>query len=595
MDLAAYEPIGDYGIIGNLHTVALVSKTGSLDYLPFMRIDSPTVFARLLDAAKGGSFSVRPAMEFSTKQFYLPYTNMLVTRFQTSAGVAEVTDFMPVSENEYHCAVIRMVKAVVGETALQMECSPAFLYATSAHKVEREENGCLFVPDTKEQTPLRLTADVPVQIDENSTKAQVLLKAGQTCFFLLEAKHSTTERTDNTTGYIQQVFAATYRFWKEWSNKISYEGLWKEQVLRSALALKLLVSHRYGAPVAAATFGLPEAVGGERNWDYRYTWVRDAAFTMYVFMQLKMYDEADKFIEWIKRQCSNDGLQLLYAVDGTKKLEEARLPHLEGYKKSKPVRVGNDAYRQRQIDIYGELLDTVYIFVTCARSITIEFWQSITEQVQFVVDNWQKPDHSIWEFRKEKKEFLYSRFMCWVALDRAIKIAEHCSFPYPADAWRKARDTIYQDVFEHFWNKKLNRFVQHKGSAHVDASLLLMPVFHFISPYSEYWQGTLKAIESELVSDCFVYRYKVNDKLSGEEGAFTICSFWYVLCLAKGGERHKAVGLFERLIAYANHLGLFSEQIGMDGHLLGNFPQAFTHLSLINAAIELSQKQNVQK
>ena len=595
-----YEPIENYAVIGNLHTVALVSLNGSIDYLPFMRIDSPTVFLKLLDKSKGGYFSIRPVQgHIKSTQFYLTDTNILVTRLHTDTGVAEITDFMPVNEHEFRCAIFRQVKVVIGAVELLMECCPAFNYARAIHKVVQETTGCLFTPDGEGQSPIRLAASIPLNIKDTEATAQLHLKEGEECCFLLEAEHSSSNHTTDINLYFNTAFESTYEFWKQWVSKCTYTGPWKEAVNRSMLALKLLISHKYGSPVAAATFGLPEAIGGERNWDYRFTWIRDAAFTMYALTNMGFHDEADKFIEWIKKQEHQGSLQLLYAVDGTKDLVETELLHLEGYKGSTPVRIGNGAHKQLQIDIYGELLDTVYMFVKYARPITIEFWRELTEQVKFVIQNWQLPDHSIWEIREGKKQFLYSRLMCWIAMDRAIKIAEHCSFPYPESDWKQVRGAIYNNIFEDFWSEEKECFVQYKGGDKVDASMLMMPIVGFISPYSVYWQKTLKVIEQELVSDVLVYRYKDDaskiDKFKGKEGTFTICSFWYVECVAKSGQIEKATILFEKLLGYTNHVGLYAEQIGVDGQHLGNFPQAFTHLSLINAAIELGGNEHLKK
>lgn len=599
-DKKGYEPIENYGIIGNLHTVAMVSLNGSIDYLPFMRIDSPTVFLKILDKNIGGYFSIRPKNgHIKSTQFYLSDTNILVTRFYTATGIAEIMDYMPVNEEHFKCAIIRQVKIVMGSVQLQMECMPSFDYARAKHTVFKTQKGCSFAPKDTKQTPLRLTSNKDITIVENKAVAQFELKENEASYFLLEAQHSSEERVADVETYLQATFKATYDFWKHWISKCTYNGPWKDAVVRSMLALKLLISHEYGSPVAAATFGLPEAIGGDRNWDYRFTWIRDAAFTMYALINMGYHDEADKFIEWIKQREHEGKLQLLYAVDGAKELNETELTLLEGYKGSTPVRIGNGAHDQLQIDIYGELLDTVYVFVKYARPITIEFWKELTEHVNFVIKNWRLPDHSIWEIREGKREFLYSRLMCWVALDRAIKIGEHCSFPYPGTEWKKVRDEIYNDIFDNFWNKEKESFVQYKGADKVDAGMFMMPIVGFVSPYSVYWQKTLAAIEKELVFDVLVYRYKdddsIIDRFKGKEGTFTICSFWYVECVAKSGDTEKATLLFEKLLGYGNHLGLYAEQIGLDGQQLGNFPQAFTHFSLINTAIELSRKEHLRK
>ena len=404
MEATQYQPIENYGVIGNLHTICLVAMDGSIDYLPFRRIDSPTIFLKLLDAAKGGSFCIQPhQIEFTCRQYYLTNTNILITRFNTGKGVVEITDFMPVSHKEFHCAVIRQVKTVIGKVPMHMRCQPAFNYARTAHSLQMEPKGCLFKPGDDSQEAVRITSDQQVKNEDDTAVSEFILDEGECAYFLLEADRGTQQRTLSPEDYIKSVYDATYLFWKDWSDKCNYEGLWKENVIRSALVLKLLVSQTFGSPVAAGTFGLPEAIGGDRNWDYRYTWIRDAAFTMYVFMKLGLYSEADHFIDWMQLQCKKDGLQLLYGVDGTKNLSEEELPHLEGYEGSAPVRVGNGAHDQLQMDIYGELMDTVYIFVLFARPITIEFWRQLSIQVQVVIDSWKKADHGIWEIRSGKK------------------------------------------------------------------------------------------------------------------------------------------------------------------------------------------------
>lgn len=394
--------------------------------------------------------------------------------------------------------------------------------------------------------------------------------------------------------YKKDAYHQTRDFWVKWVNKTSYKGRYSELIQRSAITLKLLTSAEFGSVVAAPTFGLPEAIGGNRNWDYRYTWIRDAAFTMYAFLKLGFYDEATAFIDWIFNLCQKIDLQLVYQIDGNSELHEKELKHLEGYHSSKPVRIGNEAATQLQIDIYGELIDTVYIYNKSYKPITYEFWTLIEKQIAQVIKNWKKADHGIWEIRSEKKQFLHTRLMCWVAMDRAIKIAEHRSFPYPENEWHQVRSDIYKDIYHNFWNEKRGAWVQYKGADHVDASVLLMPLTHFISPIEPRWLSTLKAIDDELLVDVLVYRYNNGmtkiDGLEGEEGTFNMCSFWFIEALAKSGELERAVENFEKMIGYSNHLLLFSEELGRKGEHLGNFPQAFTHLALISAAVELNKQ-----
>ncbi|HXS37898.1 MAG TPA: glycoside hydrolase family 15 protein [Flavipsychrobacter sp.] len=589
-----YEPIENYGIIGDLHTVALISIKGSLDFMSFTRFDSPTVFAKLLDADKGGYFSIHPRFDnINYKQLYLPDSAILVTRFLADDGISELIDYMPVSEREHKCAVIRKITTVRGKITYNMQCCPRFNYALAQHTAIAEEGGILFEANDENKTKARLLSTVAIEIKNNDGSASFTLEEGQTAYFVFESMMNEEQRPSSLEDYVSDTYKDTSNFWQGWIEQSTYTGRWREIVNRSLITLKLLTSYKYGSVIAAPTFSLPETIGGERNWDYRYTWIRDAAFTMYVFLRLGFIHEAGGFLAWIKKQCMNQKLQLMYAVDGETCLPESFLEDLEGYKGSRPVRIGNEAHEQFQLDIYGELLDTIYLFNKDGGPITYGFWQEIEEQVNFVLENWEKPDHGIWEVRHEKMEFLYSRVMCWVAIDRAIKIAEDRSFPYPLERWHDVRDKIYLDIYTNFWNEEKQAFVQHKGSSSMDASALLMPLKRFISPYETKWLKTMSAIDKELRSDVLIYRYRNNlehiDGLQGQEGTFTVCSFWYVECLAKAGRTEEAREIFEKMLGYANHLGLFAEEIGSKGQHLGNFPQAFTHLGLISAAIELNK------
>jgi GH15 family glucan-1,4-alpha-glucosidase len=363
--------------------------------------------------------------------------------------------------------------------------------------------------------------------------------------------------------------------------------------------LKLLTSYRYGSILAAPTFGLPESIGAKRNWDYRYTWIRDASFTVYALIRLGYTKEAGAFMNWIERLCRDiherGTLGIMYSIDGSRQLEETELTHFEGYRQSRPVRIGNNAYNQLQLDIYGELMDAVYLYNRHGEPISYDLWKDLVKQVDWLSENWQSPDEGIWEVRGGRKEFLYSRLLCWVAFDRAIRIAEQRSFPYNAE-WKTYRDNIYNSIYEDFWDQELECFVQYKGAKAVDAALLLMPILRFISPKDPRWLSTLKKIEEDLVSDSLVYRYKTTaaaeDGFTSHEGTFSMCTFWYVECLSRSGQLEKARFYFEKMIGYSNHLGLYSEQLGFEGEHLGNFPQAFTHLGLISAAYNLDSQLN---
>ena len=590
-----FQPIENYGIIGNLKTVALVSLNGSIDFMCAPKFDSPSVFATMLDSQRGGFCAIEPDLEnLTTKQLYFPGTAILLTRFFSDDGIAELTDFMPVATGNKSStsAIVRHIKTVRGSIKFKFSCIPRFGYSESDYEVIKDHDQLIFSCE-KEKLNIKIAANVPLVVRKKNGYAEFTLEEAETATIVLEFLKP-EEQGEEISFYEHHAYHETKEFWVKWINKTSYNGRYSELIRRSAITLKLLTSAEFGSVVAAPTFGLPEALGGDRNWDYRFTWIRDAAFTMYAFLSLGFYDEATAFIDWIFGLCQKIDLQLIYQIDGNPDIDEKELKHFEGYQQSKPVRIGNAAANQVQIDIYGELIDTIYIYNKSYKPITYQFWTLIEKQIGQVIKNWKKPDHGIWEIRSEEKEFLHTRLMCWVAMDRAIKIAEHRSFPYPEKEWHEIRSEIYNDIYNNFWNEKLNAWVQYKGAKHVDASVMLMPLTHFISPMEPRWLSTMKVIEKELLLDVLVYRYrngfKKIDGLEGEEGTFNMCSFWYIESLAKSGELDKAVEYFEKMISYSNHLLLFSEELGKKGEHLGNFPQAFTHLALISAAVELNKQ-----
>lgn len=592
----SYQPIENYGIVGDLHTVALVGKDGSIDFMCFPHFDSPSVFAALLDDQKGGRFKLAPRFSYAKRrQLYLPNTNILLTRFLSSEGVAEVSDFMPVAEKRHGHQLIRRAKTVRGKVHFHMICAPAFDYGRASHSVKELDGTMIFISKGADKTVVRLRSDVPLRIENGAVVVDFTLNQGETASFIFEDVETWHETASAAPDYIAEVFKETMNFWRDWVSQSTYRGRWREMVNRSALTLKMLTSHKYGSIIAAPTFGLPEEIGGERNWDYRFTWIRDASFTLYGLMRLGYTSETTAFMAWIEQRCREmnpDGsLQLMYALDGSHDLTERTLIHTEGYKNSSPVRIGNGAHDQLQLDIYGELMNSVYIYHKHTGSISHDFWSYLSRLVEFVCNNWRQPDEGIWEVRAGRQEFTYSRVMCWVAIDRAIRIAQDRAFPAPLERWQTVRDEIYNEVFENHWSPKLQAFVQHKGSEAVDASCLLMPLVKFISPTDPRWLSTLKAIEELLVEDSLVYRYNTingaSDGLSGGEGTFSMCSFWYVECLSRSGDLEKARFIFEKTLGYANHLGLYAEELGPCGEHLGNFPQAFSHLALISAACNL--------
>lgn len=593
-----YQPIENYGVIGDLFTVALVGMDGSIDFMCYPHFDSPSVFAAILDDSKGGHFRLAPVLEGArNRQLYLPDTNVLLTRFLSEDGVAEISDFMPVEEIGYAHNLIRRAKTVRGSIRYRMECKPAFDYGRTAHKIDRRDGEVLFIPDKPSLPPLRLRIETPFEVQDGMVVSEFELGPEETAAFVLEGAGAGSESMSGSADYVSESFKATVNFWRRWVGQAGYDGRWHDMVYRSALTLKLLTSAEYGAIVAAPTFGLPEEIGGERNWDYRFTWIRDASFTLYGLIRLGYTGEAAHFMEWIEGRCRELGdeatLQTMYAIDGRADLTETILGHFEGYQMSSPVRIGNAAHKQLQLDIFGELLDSVYLYDKYGSMISHDLWSNLVQLIDWVSDNWEQPDRGIWEIRGRSLHFLYSRLMTWVAIDRAIRLAGKRSFPAPLARWHSARDAIHTDIHSNLWNEEIGAFVQHKGGSTLDASSLLMPLVRFISPTDPRWQSHMRAIERELVYDSLVYRYNTedgHDGLMGGEGTFSMCSFWFVECLSRAGDIHKARFYFEKMLGYANHLGLYSEELGPRGEHLGNFPQAFTHLALISAAYDLNRR-----
>ena len=591
----SYLPIENHGVIGDLSTVALVGTDGSIDFMCLPEFDSPSVFAALLDDRCGGRFQLAPLLESAReKQLYLPDTCVLLTRFLSAGGVAEVSDFMPIEGASGAHPVVRRAKTVRGEVRFRMVCEPRFDYARSPHAVERTTDGMRFVSAAM---ALRLRASVPLREEAGAAVAEFTLRADESAWFVLEQSLPGKDTPSAAPDYVAEAFKETVTFWRRWVGRSSYRGRWREMVNRSALTLKLLTSRAHGSIVASPTFGLPEGVGGQRNWDYRYTWIRDASFTLYGLMRLGYTEEAAAFMRWVEARCEElepDGsLQIMYGIDGRHELREETLPHLGGYMGSSPVRIGNAAYGHLQLDIYGELMDAIYLYDKYGEPISYDLWRNIVRIIEWVCAHWREPDESIWEVRGGRREFLYSRVLCWAAIDRAVRLAQKRSFPGPLVRWHDVRDEIHHDIFTNFWDAKRRAFAQSKNSTALDASALLMPLIRFVSPTDPRWVSTLRAIERELVSDSLVYRYRVGDAFSdglvGDEGTFSMCSFWYVECLSRLGDLEQARFYFEKMLGYANHLGLYAEELGARGEQLGNFPQAFTHLGLVGAGTTLDR------
>jgi GH15 family glucan-1,4-alpha-glucosidase len=594
-----------------MRTVALVGMNGSMDWYCYPHFDSPSIFGAILDDKKGGRFQISADADgVRHKQFYWPSTNVLVTRFLLADGIAELEDFMPVglpSDSPEFRHVYRRIRCVRGTVRISVACRPAFDYGRQTHDTLIDANGAIFKSG---RLTLGLSAAVPLRNDGcGGVSAEFMLSEGKSQFFIL--------RDDCAEGGLPcppsaeaagQLLRSTVKFWQDWLSACTYHGRWRDQVHRSVLALKLLTFEPTGAIIAAPTTSLPEVIGGPRNWDYRYTWIRDAAFTVYAFLRIGFRNEAAAFMRWIEDHASKYARPkepgvVVFTIEGDDKLPEQTLDHWEGYRASGPVRIGNAAVSQYQGDIYGEFMDAFYLSNKYVSPTSYDVWIKIRNRLEWICENWQLPDAGIWEMRNRQEHFVYSKVMNWVALDRGLRLADKRALPADRTKWMRERDRIYEEVMTRGWNEKRQAFTQFYGSEDLDASLLIMPLVFFMAPNDPRMLSTISAILEDprhggLVSDSLVYRYPPQpriDGLSGEEGTFNMCSFWLVEALTRAGlafpeKLDQARLLFERVLGYANHLGLYSEQTGLQGEALGNFPQAFTHVALISAAFNLDRK-----
>ncbi|MGA5461994.1 glycoside hydrolase family 15 protein [Mycobacterium sp. NPDC050041] len=598
--------IAEHGLIGDLRTCALVGTDGTIDWFCAPRFDSPSVFGSIIDREKGGGWHLRPTTEVTrTQQFYYPDTAVLITRFLTGDGVAEVHDFMPVlarGDLTHRQRLVRRVTGVRGRLRLRMGLDARPDYARESCGAERSGDGVLITGDG---VRLGLVASTDLHIDhgaENSVvTAEFEIGTGDTAQFVLELLGDDEEVDAGSIEQTDALFDATTSFWRGWLSQSTYTGRWRETVHRSAITLKLLTHEPSGAIVAAPTTSLPAPIGGNRNWDYRYVWIRDAGFSVYALLRLGFLEEAREFIRWLSERMGRHHetggaddqrlgpLRVLYDIDGNLP-EEVELDHLSGYRDSSPVRVGNAAAGQLQLDIYGEIIDSVYLFNKHGPGISHDGWTDVSGIVDWVAENWDQPDAGMWEVRDEYRPYTVSRLMCWVAIERAIRIARARGLPGDLVAWSKARDDIYERIMTKSWNADLQAFTRVEGDATLDAGVLLMPMLKFLSPADPRFLSTLDAVEEHLVNDSLVFRYEPGaDGLDGEDGTFSICSFWYVEALTRAGRLEAAQLALEKMFTYANHVGLYAEQVSETGNQVGNFPQAFTHLALISAAINLDR------
>ncbi|NRQ49792.1 glycoside hydrolase family 15 protein [Aeromicrobium stalagmiti] len=591
--------IEDHGLIGDLRTAALVGTNGTIDWFCAPRFDSPSIFGAILDQQEGGSWQIAPTCGATrTQQFYFPDSAILATRFLTEEGVVEVHDFMPVlqaGDPDHRQRLVRRVVAVRGSTTVGMRLDARPDYGRARSTAETVDHGVVITGDG---VRLGLGATTALEIDDGVVTAEVDLAEGEATLFVLEVLDDGDELPDADLADTAALFDATAAFWRGWLKQSTYTGRWRETVNRSAITLKLLTHEPTGAVVAAPTTSLPEVVGGDRNWDYRYVWMRDAAFSLYALLRLGFTDEADAFVVWLSQRLGEDAdhglgpLRVMYDIDGNVPQDEQTLDHLSGHRGSQPVRIGNAAVEQLQLDIYGELIDSIYLFNKYGAGISSDAWADVARVTDWVCANWDQPDAGMWEVRGGLQAHTTSRLMCWVAIERTIRMARQRGLPGDISAWAAVRDEIYERIMTESWDDEIQAFTQVEGGDALDAGVLLMPMVKFLSPADPRFLSTLEAIEDRLVVDSLVFRYDPEvspDGLEGVEGTFSLCSFWYVEALTRAGRLDDAQLALEKMFTYANHVGLYAEEVGATGDQLGNFPQAFTHLALISAAINLDR------
>lgn len=591
-----YHPLRDYAMIGNGRTAALVARDGSIDWCCWPYFDSPAVFCRILDAAKGGSFQIAPLASFDTSRSYLGRTNVLRTIFRTATGLVQLTDLMPVATSgnvpgrPYQ--LLRLVEGLAGHVKLEVRFHPTFDYARAKTTVEIVPLGVVAHAGNQY---LRLDAAANFQRSLQGVTGRLRVLAGDRFWITL------SDRPERQAGESPQppesgsLLVDTLRYWEAWSARCTYRGPYADVVCRSALVLKLLTFEPTGALVAAPTTSLPEEIGGVRNWDYRFTWLRDSALILSALQGLGYHDEANQFWEWLQSLCIRccSDLQIMYTIHGRPDLPEQTLDHLEGYRRSRPVRIGNAAAQQTQLDVYGKVLDAAAV---CYYAMRRPFDPGMTQTLQYLADQaaarWREPDYGIWEVRGGPKQFLYSKLFCWVALDRAIGLATDAGVPGNVQHWRRTQEEIRHAILAQGYDREMETFIQAFGERTLDASVLSIPLVGFLPPTDPRVQSTLDRIQERLTSHDLVYRYLTDDGLPGGEGAFAFCSFRMVQNLALAGRIDEARTLFERVISYANDLGLLSEEIDpMNGELLGNYPQGFSHLTLISAALSIAEAE----
>jgi GH15 family glucan-1,4-alpha-glucosidase len=592
----------DYALIGDTHSAGLVSSSGSIDWLCLPRFDSGSVFGALLDEHRGGRWLISPRDRHSVSRGYRPDSMVLETRFETPEGAALLVDCLPLEEHSDpqvprqvfpHEVVVRVVRGLRGRVDMRMLYEPRFDYGSITPWVRRHEDAIEAIGGPE---ALVLHADPPVAIERASVTASFAVEEGSMARFIAAYRPSHL-RPRNPIGLdaVEQLVEVTDRYWREWAGRCRYEGPWRKQVMRSLLTLKALTYSPTGGIVAAATTSLPEALGGVRNWDYRYCWLRDATFTLDVLLDRGYTAEAQEWRAWLLRAVAGDpkDLQIMYGVLGERRLLEYELPWLAGYEDSRPVRVGNAAHGQFQLDVYGEVMDSFHSARRAGLETKESAWELERHIVEFVCDNWRAPDDGIWEVRSGPQHFVHSKVMAWVAVDRGIAAIEQSGKQGPLERWKKVRSAIFEEVLERGYSPQRGTFVRAYGSDELDASLLMLPLVGFLPTEDPRVRATVDAIAEELCADGFVLRYQSHETADGlppGEGSFLMCTYWLADCLLMLGRQEEAKAILERLLGLCNDVGLLSEQYDTKRRrLVGNFPQAFSHTALVTSAALLAK------